>query len=207
MKKQWIDEKLRFLHKVIADFHRRPQNFFFEPTQRVYEKLESDNEEDLQAVTSQMAKHISIVPTPIAKYDWGIKMGLETAGKFSMTRSSRAIQIPFFYVGKKYSTGAILAHEMTHAFLAYRGITLEDTKENEVLTDITTIFIGLGKLLLNGFTIESDNLNDKIYSFGYLTPELSSYCYRIMSKKKLVPDEVMFKNLNPKAINMLELEM
>lgn len=118
--KKWIDEKLEFLDQALKNFRINPKNFFFEPAESVYVKLESGNEDDLQSVTNKIAKHIGIVPFPDAKYDWGLKMELDTAGKFSMTRSSRVIQIPFFYAGKKYPVGAILAHEITHAFLAYR---------------------------------------------------------------------------------------
>jgi hypothetical protein len=206
MKKQWIDEKLRLLSTVIADFHTRPQNFFFEPTQRVYEKLESGNDEDLQVIASQIAKHIGIVPTPITKYDWGIKMGLETAGRFSITRSLKAIQIPFFYVGKKYTIGAILAHEITHAFLAYRGIILKNSNENEMFTDLTTIYIGLGKLILNGCIARENQFNnseDEFCMLGYLAPQLYAYGYRAICSKNLIDNNSILENLNPIAKRLI----
>ena len=92
--KKWIDEKLKYLDQALKNFSTNSKYFFFEPTENIYSKLESENEDDLQDVTNKIAKHISIVPPPDAKFDWGLKMELETAGKFSMTRSSRVIQIP-----------------------------------------------------------------------------------------------------------------
>jgi hypothetical protein len=204
---KWIKKILDFLDQTLKNFNINPQSFFFEPTESIYLKLESGNEDDLQSVTNKIAKHIGIVPFPDAKYDWGLKLDLETAGRFSMTRSSRVIQIPFFYVGKKYPVGAILAHEITHAFLVYRGIILEETKENETLTDIAGIYIGLGKLAINGLIIGAEDINNEIYSLGYLKPEQFFYCYRIASEKKSIPYRIMLKNLNPVAKKMLETVM
>jgi hypothetical protein len=203
--KKWIDEKLGFLDQAQKNFSINSKNFFFEPTESIYMKLESGDEYDLQSVANKIAKHIGIVPFPDVKYDWGLKMELDTAGKFSMTQSSRIIRIPFYYVGKKYSVGAILAHEITHAFLTYRGIIFSETRENEVFTDITSIYIGLGKLGLNGLIIATDDINNEIHSLGYLTPELFLYCFRIINEKKSIPNEIVLKNLNPTAKKIMEV--
>ena len=50
---------------------------------------------------------------------------------------------------------ATIAHEVTHAYMRTRGVDLGGTDlpgmyENEILTDVCAVFIGLGKLLLNG---------------------------------------------------------
>jgi len=49
---------------------------------------------------------------------------------------------------------ATLAHEITHKFLHKNGISCGNTPshkyENEVLTDIASVYLGLGKLMLNG---------------------------------------------------------
>lgn len=46
---------------------------------------------------------------------------------------------------------AILAHEITHHFLYHYNIYLPDTKQNEMLTDIAGVYIGLGGVLYNGY--------------------------------------------------------
>ena len=50
---------------------------------------------------------------------------------------------------------ATVAHEVTHAYMrgwgiGHGGSNLQDSHENEILTDICAVFLGLGKLLLNG---------------------------------------------------------
>lgn len=44
---------------------------------------------------------------------------------------------------------AALAHEVAHAFRARHGLTLEDTTEEERLTDLTAVYLGFGVLLAN----------------------------------------------------------
>src|SRR5437773_7701149 len=48
---------------------------------------------------------------------------------------------------------AVLSHELTHKYLHIHGVSLGDprlnVRENEVLTDMCDVYLGLGKLLLN----------------------------------------------------------
>ena len=113
------------------------------------------------------------------------------AGQFAMTESSRIIRIPFFYIGKEHFTGTILAHEMTHAFLAYRGIILDDPEENETFTDIATIYIGLGKLMINGLFHGRNRHNGTVYSLGYLPHDLALYCYASVSASRDIPNDIV----------------
>lgn len=46
---------------------------------------------------------------------------------------------------------ATLIHEITHYFLLSQDIKIKDRKENEILTDITTIYLGFGKLMFEGY--------------------------------------------------------
>ena len=55
---------------------------------------------------------------------------------------------------------AILAHESVHNYLDSMGVEDKDTAENEILTDIAAVYLGLGRLLLQGhepITWESDH--------------------------------------------------
>jgi len=46
---------------------------------------------------------------------------------------------------------AVLAHEMTHAFLQYKGFHGESEEHNELLTEAGAIYLGMGKLLRDGY--------------------------------------------------------
>ncbi|MCK4905429.1 hypothetical protein KAS42_04220 [bacterium] len=76
---------------------------------------------------------------------------------------------------------AILAHEYTHNYLSHYGIREAEELENEILTELTTAYLGLGHLLIEGYkpiTWTSDNWNYVLasghtthsLSIGYVTP-------------------------------------
>ena len=62
---------------------------------------------------------------------------------------------------------AVLAHEITHQYLYYNKVTIGSSSflvyENEILIDIATVFLGMGKIMLNGC---------KVYYGKYVTYEL-----------------------------------
>ena len=200
MNKKWIDEKIKILDVKLCAFKPNNSDFFFEPTKHIYDKLDSGFDLDLQYVAREIAYHIGIDFIPNCKYEWGLKMELEVAGQISSSTSSHSIEIPFYYAGRKYAVGYIIAHEMTHAFLFSKGISLNDSKENEVFTDLTAIFIGLGKFLMNGVIVTNEKCDNEGLILGYLSPELITYCYNSVCEHRDIHNLVALKNLTPEAM-------
>ncbi|MBT2486977.1 hypothetical protein J7E96_00180 [Streptomyces sp. ISL-96] len=67
--------------------------------------------------------------------------------------------------------GAALAHEITHILLHRLGLAFAGTRDNEILTDTVTTYLGAGWLLLDAFR-EDGASSQKL---GYLTPEEFGY--------------------------------
>lgn len=200
MNRRWVDEKWEMLALKLRGFDRATpglREFFFEPTTVMYEKLQSGNEGNLQAVASSMAAYLGIIAVPTVRYDWGLKMEPEVAGQIRGGIYVPHIQIPFFYVGKKYSLGGILAHEMTHALLLSRGISLQDSADNEQFTDTAAVYVGLGKLLLNGSLDEGGGL-------GYLSPDLIAYSIGKACLQHAIDVETALSNLTDEARRLVE---
>jgi len=200
MNREWVDGKLETLALELRGFDvasRASHLFFFEPTDDVYKKLESGDEGDLQRVASRIAAHVGIISVPTVRYDWGLKMEPEVAGQIRSDSRVAYVQIPFFYVGRRYSLGGILAHEVTHQLLYSRHISLEDPNENEFFTDLTAVFVGLGKLLLNGALDQGGRL-------GYLSPDLIAYSLKKMCHVHTIDIEIALENLTGEARPLVE---
>ncbi|MEV8550486.1 hypothetical protein AB0L04_11755 [Streptomyces glaucescens] len=75
--------------------------------------------------------------------------------------------------------GAALAHEVTHVYLHRLGLAFPGTRDNEVLTDTTTAYLGAGWLLLDAY--REDAVSSQ--KLGYLTPEEFGY---VLAKRALV---------------------
>ncbi|MEW2394819.1 hypothetical protein [Streptomyces sp. NPDC046862] len=67
--------------------------------------------------------------------------------------------------------GAALAHEVMHVYLHRLGLSFPGTRDNEILTDTATTYLGAGWLLLDAFREDRDSSQ----KLGYLTPEEFGY--------------------------------
>ena len=182
----WIDQNLKILDSISSRTNWR----LFRPTQEVYTRLESGEEVDLQNVTDMIGRHLHLMLTPKAQYEWGLKLPSHAAGMIRAPGTKlSSIDIPFSCVGKPLLIGAILAHELSHQLLALHGIWHADEEENERLTDLAAFAAGLGKLVLNGMCEEANGEAPTALVLGYLTPELNIYSYRRVNSARLVNKE------------------
>ncbi|WP_030808417.1 hypothetical protein [Streptomyces sp. NRRL S-337] len=67
--------------------------------------------------------------------------------------------------------GAALAHEVMHVYLHRLDLSFPGTRDNEILTDTATTYLGAGWLLLDAYR-EHGPFSQKL---GYLTPEEFGY--------------------------------
>lgn len=78
--------------------------------------------------------------------------------------------------------GAALSHEVMHVLLHRLGLEFPGTRDNEILTDTATTYLGAGWLLLDAFR-EDGTSSQKL---GYLTPEEFGY---VLAKRAFAFDE------------------
>lgn len=83
---------------------------------------------------------------------------------------------------------AVLAHEITHIYLYRLGLSSHDIMEDEILTDTTATYLGLGVLILNGYSEEKRKIDQNTTEmstkcFGYLTPVEFGYILAKRAKR------------------------
>lgn len=206
MNKNWIDEKLKMLSQELGIFKLNTNEFYFEPTSGIYNMLETGEEEDLYCVITEISRHLGIANITGVEYEWGIKMAPEVAGQAIFDNEAKKIRVPFFYAGKQYAVGTILAHEISHVFLFNKRIWLSDTNQNEMLTDLTAIFIGLGKLMINGLFVDANELKREGHVLGYLTPDLVVYSYKKVAAYRSIESRIYLKNIMPEALKIIKFD-
>jgi len=78
----------------------------------------------------------------------------------------------------------VMAHEVAHAWRAWHGLTTEIEDEEELLTDLTTVFLGFGVLATNySFRMRTRGWSDGMMAHtswstnraGYLPPQAFAY--------------------------------
>lgn len=110
---------------------------------------------------------------------------------------------------------ATLAHEITHKYLQINNISVGTSSiheyENEVLTDITAVFLGLGKLMLNGCEIENVRLEARTegayvteqLKSGYLDREQLAFVYRMVCAMRRISNQDMVSGLSAEALSAI----
>lgn len=75
----------------------------------------------------------------------------------------------------------VLAHEIAHKYLEFHHLTLPDSQENEELTDVTSVYLGFGRYVLDGclYTTYSTDAG-KRSEIGYLKPYEFAYVYDVV---------------------------
>jgi hypothetical protein len=88
--------------------------------------------------------------------------------------------------------GAALAHEVMHVYLHRLGLEFPGTRDNEILTDTATTFLGAGWLLLDAYreeaAIRGERLMMSAYKLGYLTPE--EFGYVLAKRARVFGDDI-----------------
>lgn len=131
--------------------------------------------------------------------------GKDIAGQIEETPEMCYIEIsPSAQQDSDYLS-AVLAHEIMHHYLSCKGIKKYMALDNEVLTDIATIYAGLGQLTLNGIYSETVNYqgNTKTTSkhyAGYIDFDSFCFIYCIICKLRGLPDDLILNGLHASVI-------
>jgi hypothetical protein len=95
----------------------------------------------------------------------------------------------------------VLAHEVSHKYLAFHRLELDNKYENERLTEVTSIFLGFGKFVLNGISYRS--WRGDVYS-GYLSGEKYAFLYDCICRMRGLDECQICEDLNRKARSELK---
>ncbi len=135
-------------------------DFFFDPTPGFYGFVSQGTTRCLNEAMRLLADHIESSSCPIIEewngpenplvtneYEWTKDKTPPGMIRYSGPNHSR-VEIDIANKHSPFVMGAILAHELTHHFLDTKGIRHSDIEENERLTDLATVYVGLGKLIV-----------------------------------------------------------
>jgi hypothetical protein len=111
------------------------------------------------------------------------------------------------------AVAATLCHETCHKWLQVNGLGSPIKSEDEILTDITTVFLGFGKIMLNGCT--ATNVRHETIPNGTRTVTETKFCgyldrgqfafvYRLVCAMRNIPPSEFMQGLNPEATRSVE---
>lgn len=216
-----MDEMIDFIHSVLLrkgmDFDGSyiiPENIISEVTKSGFEQ------KAVQKLARDMLRFIKTPENVVVhihneyeNFYWNVKGSSFVT--YDSTRQDERAKIDGNKPGYYYSCGtgnreihlfkkhnytvqhilAILAHEISHHFLNTHSISMEPEEKNEVLTDVTAIYLGFGQLLLEGYkpvkwitdelfdsSVNSYTVNS--YRIGYITTNDIAYGIKLADQVK-----------------------
>ncbi|MFA5784523.1 MAG: hypothetical protein WC962_06560 [Phycisphaerae bacterium] len=141
--------KITFLEKQIGAYvGYKPMEPFWVPGKGFMDPVRLQGAAKKIADFLKLNQHTFLVTVIKQKPNMAGNIELKYSGNDVFVEISEDVQ------GFEDAVIATLSHELTHKYMQVNGIFsgtgIVQEYENEVLTDITTIFLGLGKFLLNG---------------------------------------------------------
>lgn len=134
-----------------------------------------------------------------------------TAGHIELKRegSEVFVEIATDICGFGDAVLATIAHELCHKFLHVHGIRHGfDQIEQEYLTDVTAVYLGLGKIMLNGCECESSRARvengrtvttTQTLRTGYISRDCFAFVYRLVSAMRDIPADKFLMGLSSDA--------
>ncbi len=143
----------------------------------------------------------------------------DTAGHIELNNNSDEgvfIEIDDQYKSEPAMILSILSHEICHKLIHINGLTLPGY-ENEILTDVATIYTGLGKLSLNGCEVVKESTTNNAdggtttktttKKVGYLNRKKFAFVYKVICAMRKIPDKYATAGLNSSAKAVLDKTM
>jgi len=164
----------------------------------------------IQAVAKQIAASIGIegftfiIATAKQKEKVGGHIDLSTGGREVFVEvDSDMMKFPD-------AIAATLCHEICHKWLQVNGIRspIEIEIDNEILTDITSVFLGFGKIMLNGCrttnvrhetTSNGTRTITETMTAGYLDRDQLAFVYRLVCAMRSITSSDFMQGLNAEA--------
>ncbi|QES41055.1 hypothetical protein DEJ49_08625 [Streptomyces venezuelae] len=128
-----------------------------------------------QRVAREMVRHLHL---PDARMIVGFRDMQHAASVELAAGPEYFIELNDRFRTHRRDIGAALAHEVMHVYLHRLDLSFPGTRDNEILTDTATAYLGAGWLLLDAYR-EDGASSQKL---GYLTPEEFGY---VLAKRAL----------------------
>lgn len=172
----------------------------------------ADGYVDIQRAAKRIAEFVGLTglmfliePTHLGEGTCG-RIELQSAG------SEVFVQISSDLFGFPSAVLATLSHEIAHKFLHSNRIAWRDGPadhyHNEVLTDIAGVFLGLGKLMLNGHDTErttehASGRTTHTRKVGYLEGNQLAFVYLLTCHMRRVGQEELFSGLTQHSASIV----
>ena len=166
MKNDFI-EKILLLEKKVGHIMEYD---IFEPY-----PINTSDQNEIDCAINELAKFIGLTSNNFFVNFTDLPKNIGGLIELDYWRENVEIKISTKIRYKNKKLWAVLAHEITHKFLYQKEIYFNDTIENEKFTDLTAVYLGFGKLMINSKKTDHRSI------MGYLSQHELTFIYKTMN--------------------------
>ncbi|MBR5421859.1 MAG: hypothetical protein IK115_12000 [Lachnospiraceae bacterium] len=146
--KRIIDDSIELLERKLGGARGA-----YVPESRRFEAFQGNctDPELLRYMAEDILAHCGIVPADLAVETCEEEMGEHPAGTYSHRDGVSTIRIRVSRYARYNVVLAVLIHECMHYYLRHSGIGFSETRDNEILTDTATIYMGFYEYIYHGY--------------------------------------------------------
>lgn len=214
----WIQESLEWLHGQFGDGPLTAP--VTEPTREYFPPPFGGSDDDVRALVTKMAGYMGARPDVGVEFSdnfdhaalmHGIAGGASritgAAGLYTAERNGRpVITIDRSGVHQPARLLAVIAHELGHVRLLGEGRVAPGRQDGEPLTDLVTVYLGMGILTANAAFDFSQTTGYRTYGWqarrlGYMTEQMFGYALACYSAMRGEPDPAWagYLDTNPRV--------
>jgi len=193
--KEWIDARASWLLNRLGRERVRKAPVIL-PTLDYFPRDFQETYEDTRDLLDLMCEYSGLPSHEIALSLYYEQRPFDTStmtsGLYHRDGDRFRIWIEVSQLGDPLGVAATMAHELGHVYLLGYNWVSEDADDHEPLTDLLTVFLGLGVITANASLRETHTrqgrwLDWQVYRHGYLTMAMYGYALALYAK---IRDEV-----------------
>jgi hypothetical protein len=191
--KTWIEARMRWLALEFG-LDRLRQARVVLPTHDYFPDSYDGTPEAVRPMLLRVCGYMGVDPKPIRLAFYSRKTYLRdaagmqsgAAGTYESDGQLTTIRLDYSKLADPMAVVATLAHELGHVLLLGQGRVSRDAQDHEPLTDLTTIFLGMGLFTANSRVSDRTDHHGtmeqwSISRLGYLTEEMDGYALALFA--------------------------
>jgi uncharacterized protein YjbI with pentapeptide repeats len=175
------------------------------PTEDYFPDAYSPGQADARLILDRVCGYVGLDPETVELYlyeDRNPHLNRRTAGLYEVVDGKHRVWAEIGNLEEPWSLVATLAHELAHVHLLGHGRVSQETADQEQLTDLLTVFLGLGVFTANAVVRESTRRVGAYSSWsisraGYLTMPHFGYALALFARARGEEQPAWAKHLRP----------
>ena len=208
--REWIEKMLAW---CTDRFGRGPLAAeFMVPTPGFFPGRYTGSPEDVHGLVNLVRAYLRVDPeeVTVVLYDRrtppsfppGLATSTGVAGHYHVRDGRGVIAVGYEHVNDPRKVVAVAAHELCHHKLLHTGLARADEKDHEPLTDLATVFFGLGVFTANAAFVFSQGRGGwQRQQLGYMNQPMFGYALACVARMRgeESPDWARYLDGNPRG--------